>query len=253
MPFRRLSSLHTWLWRLLLISVAAAVGVAALGIYSGGLTWGRLAHSLGALTGLPGLPQWQVAIIAGHRNFDTGAVCDTGLMEVAVTSEVAERLAKRLERQGVDVQVLDEYDPKLQSLQADALVSIHADSCVSLSGFKVASAEQTALPDQDALLVKCLEESYAGATGLSTHPNTITHDMTGYHAFQRVAETTPGAIIELGFLGGDGALLAEERPKLARGIAEGVMCFLKQRQSSQSPDLATPTTPLPDPTPTPAP
>lgn len=253
MAYHRLSSLHTWLWRLLLISVVAAVGVIALGIYSGGLTWGRLTHSLGALTGLPGLPRWQVAVIAGHRNFDTGAVCETGLIEVAVTSEVAERLARHLGRQGVDVQVLDEYDPALQSLQADALVSIHADSCVPLSGFKVASAEKTALPEQDALLVRCLQENYAAATGLSPHPNTITHDMTGYHAFQRVAETTPGAIIELGFLGGDGELLTNERPRLARGIAEGVMCFLKQKQVSPTPDLGTPTPLSSSPTPTPAP
>lgn len=246
MSYRRLSSLHTWLWRLLLLSLVAVVGVAALSVYQGGLTWERVSHGLGALTGLPGLPHWHVAIIAGHRNFDSGAVCDTGLMEVAVTSEVAERLAKRLQRQGVEVQVLDEYDPKLQGLQVDALLSIHADSCIALSGFKVASAEETILPEQDRLLVKCVQEHYAKATGLAVHPNTITHDMTGYHAFQRVAETTPGAIIELGFLGGDGELLTNARPEMARGIADGIMCFL------ESPGRPTPT-PIPSPTPTLAP
>lgn len=229
MFYRRLSSLHTWLWRLLLACIVAAVAAVSLGIYTGGLTWDRLTHSLGALTGLPGLPQWQVAIIAGHRNFDTGAVCESGLMEVAVTSEVTERAARRLQRQGAEVLLLDEYDPKLQGLQVDALVSIHADSCIALSGFKVASAEETALPEEDALLVKCLEEAYAAASKLAIHPSTITHDMTGYHAFQRVAETTPGAIIELGFLGGDGELLANERPTLARGVADGVMCYLRQK------------------------
>lgn len=233
MSYRRLSGLHVWLWRLLLATSLAAAAVISLGIYSGGLTWGRMAHSLGALTGLPGLPRWQVAIIAGHRNFDTGAVCETGLMEVAVTSEVAEQTARRLQRQGVEVQVLDEYDPRLQGLQADALVSIHADSCVSLSGFKVASAEETVLPVEDALLVECLEDRYAAAARLAVHPTTITHDMTGYHAFQRVAATTPGAIIELGFLGGDGDLLANQRPRLARGVADGVICFLKQVGSAQ--------------------
>lgn len=233
MSYRRLSGLHTWLWRLLLATSVAAVAAVSLSIYSGGLTWGRVAHSLGVLTGLPGLPQWRVAIIAGHRNFDSGAVCETGLMEVVVTSEVAEQVAGRLQRQGVEVQVLDEYDSRLQGLDVDALVSIHADSCVPLSGFKVASAEETVLPEQDALLVKCLEESYAAATGLAVHPTTITHDMTGYHAFQRLAETTPGAIIELGFLGGDGELLANERPRLARGVADGIICFLKQAGSAQ--------------------
>ncbi len=234
MSYRRLSGLHAWLWRLLLASSVAAAAAIGLGVYSGGLTWGQVAHSLGALTGLPGLPRWQVGIIAGHRNFDTGAVCESGLMEVAVTSEVAEQTAKRLQRQGVEVQVLDEYDPRLQGLQVDAVVSIHADSCVPLSGFKVASAEETALPQEDALLVKCLEDSYAAVAGLATHPTTITHDMTGYHAFQRLAETTPGAIIELGFLGGDGELLANQRPRLARGVADGVMCFLKQVGSAKS-------------------
>jgi N-acetylmuramoyl-L-alanine amidase len=52
--------------------------------------------------------------------------------------------------------------------------------------------------------------------------------MTGYHAFRRVSPRTPAAIIEVGFLGGDQRLLAQaEAP--ARGIADGVICFLESQ------------------------
>ena len=167
--------------------------------------------------------------IAYHRLLrdDTGAVCEDGLMEVTITQAVANRVAYLLDRQAVQVQVLDEYDKRLAGLQVDALVSIHVDSCVPLSGYKVASPAMTAIADEDDRLVACMEDSYAAATGLPFHSNTVTHNMTGYHAFQRVAETTPGAIIELGFLGGDREILENGQGKLARGVSDGILCFLR--------------------------
>lgn len=217
---------QTWLKRLLALTLLALAAVVALAMYQGAFSAAGAARLLGQWTGLQGLPHARVAIIAGHRGHDSGAVCDTGLMEVDVTTEVAEKTVKRLRRQGVETLILDEYDPQLVGLQADALVSIHADSCIDLTGYKVASATQTILPAADARLVSCLEKEYAAATGMHTHPNTVTHDMTEYHAFQQVGEATPGAIIELGFLGGDGDLLANGRDRLAAGVANGVLCFL---------------------------
>jgi hypothetical protein len=51
--------------------------------------------------------------------------------------------------------------------------------------------------------------------------------MTEYHAFRKVAPTTPAAILELGFMGGDQRLLTENADVAALGVAESIRCFLK--------------------------
>ncbi len=58
--------------------------------------------------------------------------------------------------------------------------------------------------------------------------DTITEDMTEYHAFRRIRSQTPAAILELGFLGGDQGLLVRSPEKSARGVADGLLCFLEQ-------------------------
>lgn len=169
----------------------------------------------------------RVALIAGHRGHDPGAVCPNGLTEQEVNERIAVLAADRLRRAGAEVLVLDEYDKRLQGLAADALVSIHADSCIDRSGFKVARSETSLIADVEDRLVACLSQAYQADTGLTFDSNSITPDMTGYHAFKRIASQTPGAIIEVGFLGADQGILAQ-RPELpARGIANGVLCFLQ--------------------------
>jgi len=226
MDKQRLQSVNTCFLRLWLVMMLALAGLVALYFYQGG--WERMQQSRFLARILPGqvIAGPQVAIIAGHRGFDSGAVCEDGLIEALVNEEIADRVAALLKKEGVSVEVLDEYDPRLEGLKARALVSIHADSCVDQSGFKVASAERTRVPDQDARLVSCLEEAYARATGLPFRASAITKDMTQYHAFQRIADDTPAAIIETGYLGGDRALLVETPDKAAQGIAAGILCFL---------------------------
>ncbi len=226
METHRLQRLNTCFLRLLLIVAAALAVLVALWFYQGG--WDRMQRSRLLARILPEqvIAGPQVAIISGHRGFDSGAVCDDGAMEALVNEEIANRVADLLKKEGVSVEVLDEYDPRLEGLKVQALVSIHADSCIDQSGFKVASAEQTVISQQDALLVSCLKERYAQATGLSFRASAITKDMTQYHAFQRVADDTPGAIIETGYLGGDRALLVEDPDRAAQGIAAGILCFL---------------------------
>ena len=231
---QRLQRLNTCFLRLLLVVLVALGALIALYFYQGG--WEKLQQSRLLARMLPGdiITGPQVAIIAGHRGFDSGAVCEDGTIEALVNEEIADRVARLLEKEGVAVAVLDEYDPRLAGLQARALVSIHADSCINQSGFKVASAEQTIIPQQDALLVSCLKEHYAQATGLAFRASAITRDMTQYHAFQRVADTTPGAIIEIGYLGGDKALLVDEPNRVAEGIARGILCFLDAQPTAQA-------------------
>jgi len=228
MSTQRLQDLHRWIRYLLLVVVVAWLGLFALYLYQGG--WARLQDSrtLARLFSSDAFPGPQVAIISGHRGFDSGAVCEDGLMEAAINEAIATRVVQKLQDEGVNALLLDEYDPRLQGLHARALLSIHADSCINQSGFKIASAEQTSIPQQDALLVDCLRQHYQQATGLVFQASAITDDMTQYHAFQRVADDTPGAIIETGYLGGDRALLQEEPDKLAEAITSGILCFLDQ-------------------------
>lgn len=174
-----------------------------------------------------------VAIVAGHKGNDSGAVCDDGLTEAEVNLKVAELVAARLGSQGIGVEIMDEFDRRLRGLKADALVSIHGDSCQSeFSGFKVASEDGGT--EESERLANCLWDKYEAATGLERHYATITNDMTNYHAFREVSLQTPAAIIELGFLNADRDLLTGEPERAAKGVADGIVCFLA------SPATATP-------------
>jgi len=169
----------------------------------------------------------RVGLVAGHKGSDSGAVCPDGLTEAEVNLDIAERTADRLLRAGAAVDLLEEYDPRMRGYVADAFVSIHADSCESsLSGFKVARVEQSAVPQIEDRLVDCLWQRYGETTGLAAHPGTITYDMRDYHAFREIDPQTPGAIIEVGFLGGDRRLLTSQPELVAKGVAEGIFCFL---------------------------
>ena len=185
-----------------------------------------------------------IALVSGHAGNDSGAVCedDNGtvtLTEASINSSVAEGAADRLRSAGATVTILNEFDPRLENLKADVFLSIHADSCIATSGFKAAVHTYSQLPNTDAELLACIQREYPAATGLPNNPNTVTHNMTEYHAFRSIAPTTPAAIIELGFLGGDGALLADHPEIAAAGVADSILCFLRG-------DILTPTPPEPD-------
>jgi N-acetylmuramoyl-L-alanine amidase len=169
-----------------------------------------------------------VGIVSGHRGYDPGAVCPDGLTEAEVNYGTALEVVDLLERRGVQSVVLDEFDDRLEGFQADALVSIHADSCMvaGATGFKVARATDSAIPEAEDKLVNCLYQEYGDYTGLPEHLSSVTDNMTKYHAFREIDRMTPGAIIELGFLLDDRDLLENKSKILARGVAAGILCFL---------------------------
>lgn len=171
----------------------------------------------------------KVGIVAGHYGFDSGAVCPDGLQEVEITVAVAEKVVALLKRKGYQVELLGEFDDALIGYQADAFVSLHADSCdvPGASGFKVARVTNSAVPEAEDRLVECLWNEYEKWTGLARHEDSITPDMRQYHAFRKIALDTPGAIIEMGFMHDDRNILLYEQEKVARGIASGVICFLE--------------------------
>ncbi|MCS7252048.1 MAG: N-acetylmuramoyl-L-alanine amidase [Thermoflexus sp.] len=174
----------------------------------------------------------RVGLVAGHLGHDSGAVCADGLTEVEVNTAIAQEAARRLEALGYTVDVLQEFDKRLYGYRAAALLSIHADSCEYINelatGFKVARAQADAVPERSDRLVACLISAYGKSTGLRFHKDSITYDMTEYHAFREIAPETPAAIIEVGFLYLDRDLLTRERKRVVEGIVEGLRCFLEE-------------------------
>jgi N-acetylmuramoyl-L-alanine amidase len=177
----------------------------------------------------------KVGLVAGHWQNDSGAVCPDGLQEVELNLAIARRVADLLRDQGYQVDVLPEFSPKLDGYHAAVFVSIHNDSCVRMSGFKIASQSQTAAAAASAQLETLLYASYQQATGLQPDLNTITDDMRQYHAWRQIAADTPAAIIECGFMGGDRALLTDEPGRVAEGIANGLVAFLSAEEATPAP------------------
>ena len=222
MPKRKKKPQHSSVTPLLVIAVAivaviwATEQLTARGV---GPNWLQFLFAGGDTGGL------HVAIIAGHKGNDSGTTCTDGLTEAEINLQIAKLVADGLNREGIRADILDEFDRRLRGLRADALVSIHGDSCQSeFSGFKVASQEGGTAESER--LANCLWDRYEAVTGLTRHYTTITENMTNYHAFREIALETPAAIIELGFLKADRKLLTEQPQRAANGVVNGILCFL---------------------------
>lgn len=213
-----------------MVGVLALAGGIAVVMAAQGVT-GWVAGAEAGATPTPIPHMRRIGIVSGHRGYDSGTVCADGLTEAEVNFDHAVRVAGLLRAHGFEVDVLDEFDPRLDGYRALALISIHADSCAFINdratGFKVAGKAHADLNEEDKRLVACLTEHYARATGLRFHSNSITHDMRQYHAFRKIDPATPAAIIETGFLYLDRVLLTHRADRVAQGIVEGVLCFAR--------------------------
>ncbi len=179
-------------------------------------------------------PANRIGIVSGHRGNDSGTICKDGLTEAQVNFDHATRVASFLRAEGYEVDILDEFDARLKGYRALALLSIHADSCTYINdlatGFKVARALESRVPEVEDALVACLSSRYKRATGLRFHANTVTRDMTEYHAFGEIDPQTPAAIIETGFMSLDRVIVTRRPQQVAQGITDGVLCFLRKEQ-----------------------
>jgi N-acetylmuramoyl-L-alanine amidase len=191
-------------------------------------------------------PNLRIGIVAGHWGsdpYDPGAVCGDGLKEVDINLDIASRVRESLIGQGFDVDLLKEFDPRLNGYRGLLLVSIHADSCEYVNdeatGFKVAAAMSTVYPEKAARLTACLRSRYSVSTGLDFHPGSVTADMTSYHGFDEVHGDTTAAIIETGFMNLDRQILTQQPDLVAQGIIQGVLCFVNNE------DISGPPTPIP--------
>ena len=169
-----------------------------------------------------------------HLRLNTGGYAD-GLSELSVNRSVAAALKRRLEAQGVTVDLLRATPPV--GYHADLLLAVHADSVLdpARTGYKSAYFD----PPRSELepeLKALIDASYLQTTGLPDDTANITGAMRRYYAFNfrsyrhTVHPATPALIVELGYLSSpvDAALLREP-DVLADALAGGVIHFLEQR------------------------
>ncbi len=170
-----------------------------------------------------------IGIVAGHWGHDSGAICPDGLQEVTINLDIARRLEALLAQRGWTIDLLQEFDPRLIGYQADALLSIHADSCTvpGKTGFKAVRAAASYIPSTEDRFLDCVVREYALGTDLSFDSNTITFDMTHYHAFYEINRMTPALIIEIGFMLDDRDLLTNRADIVARSLFNGLVCFVE--------------------------
>lgn len=244
-----------------LIGIVSLIGATALalGVPAPTFTTGGVVSIALAATATPTqpptptltpMPPPDIGILAGHWSrddpmgvttvHDTGALCPDGLREVTINKSVADKVITVLRNRGYRVDLLEEFDPRLKTVDPDyapnVFLSIHTDSCVSgpdypfATGYKIAHAEPSENPTEDDRLVACLRRDYQVAVDpfkLEFNENTITSDMTAYHAFREIIPTTPAAIIELGFMADDRVILTQHQDVLSRAIALGLINFLE--------------------------
>jgi N-acetylmuramoyl-L-alanine amidase len=174
----------------------------------------------------------RIGIVSGHwgNGDDAGAVCADGTTERDVNLAIASLVRQKLEARGFEIDLLQEFDPRLVGYQAAMLLSIHSDTCDAINaqatGFKVAASNDSRDANLAARLTGCLYDRYGAATGLPHHPGSVTLDMTQYHAFSVIDPTTTAAIIETGFLNLDRQILVGRPDVVADGIVAGVLCFV---------------------------
>jgi len=191
----------------------------------------------------------RIGVVSGHRGNDSGAVCtDAGgnvtLTEADVNFKIATLVVQKLTQRGFQVDLLNEFDTRLNGYRAVAVISIHNDSCQYINdqatGFKVAAALNTRDANRASRLLSCLIDRYARTTGLPFHAGSITPDMTSYHAFSQIDPNTIAAIIETGFLNLDQEILTQHTEQVADGVVSGILCFVNNENIEPTPTASPP-------------
>ena len=189
-------------------------------------------------------PHLRIGIVAGHYGNDSGAVCYDGndmvtLTEADVNLKIAALVQQQLTQQGFEVDLLQEFDTRLNGYRALAIVSIHNDSCEYVNdeatGFKVAAALNTHDLNRANRLTACLIDRYHSETDMTFHAGSITGDMREYHAFREIDPSTVAAIIETGFLNLDREILTKKTELVAAGVVDGILCFANNENIESTP------------------
>lgn len=160
-----------------------------------------------------------------------------GKKEWEVNYKIAEILKNKLEEKGFLVELIPATVPP--NYQADAFISIHADSHSdnTKNGFKASTSWYTKTQKSEELL-NFISNEYLKHTKLPWE-NTITPGMKGYYSFNwtkfkhAVNPQTPSIIVENGFLTNekDQKFLIETPEIAAEGLARGIERFFKRQPS----------------------
>jgi N-acetylmuramoyl-L-alanine amidase len=183
----------------------------------------------------------RIGIVSGHwgNGNDPGAVCPDGTNEHDINLAIASLVRQKLEARGYIIDLLQEFDARLEGYRAALLLSIHSDTCDSIdnqaTGFKVAASTYSRDKNLADRLTACLDDRYANFTGLQLHPGSVTVNMTDYHAFSAIDPATTAAIIETGFLNLDRDILVYHPDLVADGVVSGILCFVNNESVKPTP------------------
>ncbi len=189
----------------------------------------------------------RIGIEAGHYPNAGAYSCDGQTNEKDINWAVANKAAEILRQRGYTVDVKP-AGSGISGYVADAFVALHADYCAGTNtGFKVSryggtkGTGKTGNDDASDRLVDSLWNAYGAATGLprDTSVGHFTDNMIYYYALNPsggIATSTPGAIIEMGWLSGDLAFLRsiDGQQRMANGIADAMDQFLGHRLKEKS-------------------
>ena len=183
-----------------------------------------------------------IGIVSGHWGNDSGTVCPDGTTEAQVNLSIATLVQQKLTALGYNVDLLQEFDSRLNGYRATVLLSIHNDSCDYINeeatGFKVAASSYSRDPHLAERLTACLTVRYNAITGLPFHAGSITVNMKDYYAFREVDPDTNAVIIETGFLNKDFDILTKHPNIVADGIVAGIQCYLNNENIAPTPTPA---------------
>ena len=183
--------------------------------------------------------QSRIGLVAGHWGYDSGHTCGSELnniREIDVNLRVATMVRDYLTEQGYQVDLLQEFSPELRDYTGLALVAIHTDTCEFVNGhatgFKVSSIGKVTYPVESANLNNCLVDRYERRTNLDYLGNTVSSDSENFYDYGKINDYTTASIIETGYLNLDYRLLTEKTDQVARGLADGILCYINNESST---------------------
>lgn len=175
-----------------------------------------------------------IGILPGHYGFDSGYQCGPEynfVKESDVNLRLGIMVRDYLEAQGYTVDFLHEYDPELSNYTALALVSIHANPCdsddSSLTGFNITTGGQNTYPSESKRLNDCLAYHYGQNSELNYLGENYDPEEEFLNSFDAVNNYTTISVIHTGYLGNDYRTISEKTNSLAKGIADGIICYVE--------------------------
>jgi len=176
----------------------------------------------------------RIGVIAGHWQSTPGEVCSDGMIEADVNYDFAKRVVSLLEENGYAADLFPEFDLEFLNYEGAAFIALYTGSCADTplppSGFKVGGSLTAQNPEVVDALATCLSSEYQKATNLPFTYEVINPDHSSYHIFRDIHPSTPAILLEMGSLKTDRQILTRQADKAAKGIVEGLLCFLHGQQ-----------------------